>query len=212
MRRLWMLSLVVGTLALLAVPVASAQEATPAADVPSDRTAFLAAPAECVIGVRLPADVNALATPLAGGAAAASPVAADDAIPFGAPDGEPADAETAAAVTAIFRQTWACQNGGLWPRFFALLTDDEVRRNFSPEDVTNLLAQPPVELPEEEQTAVYAVLDVEILPDGRAGAYVVVDTVGDPLPVEINYMIALETEAGWRVDGFICFSDTGGLC
>lgn len=66
--------------------------------------------------------------------------------------------------------------------------------------------------PTEEQTAVYAILDVERLADGRVGAYVIVDTPFDPLPVEINYQIAVETDDGWRLDEFICFSGEGRLC
>ncbi len=66
--------------------------------------------------------------------------------------------------------------------------------------------------PAAERTALFAILDLERLPDGRVGAFVVVDTAGDPLPVEINYQIAAETAAGWRLDDFICFSEVGQLC
>jgi hypothetical protein len=57
-----------------------------------------------------------------------------------------------------------------------------------------------------------AILDVEVLAPGQVGAFVIVDTFGDPLPTEVNYYILVETDAGWLIDEFICFDAVGGLC
>lgn len=206
MRRPLLLSLVVAALGLLVAPTASAQDATPTAA--TDRAAFVPAPAECVIGTLLPSVLNALATPAAE-PAPASPVADAAAAPFAAPTGDAADAETGAAVAAVFRQAWACQNAGNLARYFSLLTEDEIRANFTQEEIAAVYAVPALELPEAEQTAVYAVLQVAILEDGRAGAFVVVDTVANPDPVEVNYMIAADTDGKWQIDDVLTFSADG---
>jgi hypothetical protein len=70
----------------------------------------------------------------------------------------------------------------------------------------------PEAVPPAEQTALIAVLDVEVLAPGQVGAFVIVDTFGDPLPTEVNYYILVETDTGWLIDEFICFDAVGGLC
>lgn len=205
MRRPWMVSLVVGILVLVAAPAASAQDAA------SDRAAFVPAPATCVIGTLLPSVLNALATPEAAGAVA-SPVAAAGETPFAALDGEAADAETATAASGVFRQAWACQNAGNLARYFSLLTESEIRERYTQEEIAAVYAVPALELPAEEQTAVYAILDVEVLADGRVGAFVVIDTVSDPSPVEITYMIAADTDGKWQIDDILCFTPDGAAC
>jgi hypothetical protein len=107
----------------------------------------------------------------------------------------------------------------------ALYTDDLVRGLLAPEDLANVTGTSvnalgtvtagtgtPAPVPATEQTTLWAVLDVELLGPGQAGAYVVVDTAGDPLPVEVNYYVLVETDAGWRISDFICFNAAGGLC
>ena len=105
-------------------------------------------------------------------------------------------------------------DAGDLPRFLALMTDAEAVRAVPPEAI--LAAVAPQGTPgtalEAGQTALFAILDIERLADGRVGAFAVVDTPFDPLPVEINYQIAAETPDGWRLDGFICFSEVGQLC
>jgi hypothetical protein len=64
----------------------------------------------------------------------------------------------------------------------------------------------------EEHAAIFAILGIQELADDRVGAYVVVDTPFDPLPVEVNYMIAIETPEGWRLDEFVCFDAMGEYC
>lgn len=198
-----LLSLLLGTMTS-----AVAQQATPPAK--TDRASFVPEPQECTVEPRSATSLANLATPIA-----ATPIVmADPVVPFGAPDGEAVDPGTSAEVTALIRQTWACLNAGDYARFLALMTDPEAARSLPPGLILETAAgeAPPVAGPAETQTAVYAVLDVERLPDGRVGAFVVVDTPFDPLPVETNYQIAVETDEGWRLDQFICFSGEGGLC
>jgi hypothetical protein len=181
---------------LAGVPaVAAAQDATPAP------------PEACVVAPLTPEELEAIA---AGETSSfATPTLTD--VPFGAPDGEPADAETTEAFTAVVRESWACLNAGDWPRFFALLTEDEMRQNFGA-DIVALGGSPVAPYPPDQWTVVHAILDVEVLPDGRVGGFVIVDSPTDPLAVEVNYQIAVETEDGWRLDDFVCFSESGGLC
>lgn len=200
------------TLALLSLIVSggtvplAAQDATPFAS--TDREAFIVPVDECSAEPLTAQEV----TDIVGADTETSPAAAElPEGPFGAPDGDPADPETAAAVTSVIRASWACQNAGDWPRFFAILSEDEIRREFGPNAI-NFARQPVAPYPIDQQTAVYAVLDVEVLSDGRVGAFVIVDTPGDPLPVEINYQIAVETEEGWKLDGFVCFTGAGTVC
>lgn len=206
MRRLWMLSLVVGTLLVVGSSAAAAQDATPVAA--SDRAEYVVPASACVINALLPGNLNALATPEA--EAAATPAAASSDVPFAVPTGEAADAETATAVAAVFRQAWACQNAGNLSRYFSLLTPSEIREHYTPEAVADAMSVPALELPAEEQTALYAILQVTIHDDGRAGAYVIVDTVANPEPVEVVYMIASQTDSGaWKVDDVITFAADG---
>jgi hypothetical protein len=226
---------IIGLLALVAIlhgsGIVVAQEATPTPGRP------VPAPEECTVEPRSPESLLALTTPAAtpetaASAApspeAASPVAEDAGppvleIPFQAPDGEEADAATAVAVTAVIWQEYACGNAMETARQFSLYTD-EVLRMFPSEFLEAVAAGnsidvmgqvvpgPPVPLPPAEQAAVFAVLDIERLDNGRVGAYVIVDTFLDPIPVEVNYIVLRETEAGWQYDEFICFNAEGQYC
>jgi hypothetical protein len=196
-------------LVLSMVPV-RAQEGTPVATPTADRIVPL--PSECTVTPRSSDSLLKLATPEAG-AATATPAA--PAIPFGAFAGTPVDAETAAEYTAFIRLFWACNNTGDITRILPLLTEDEIRQSFLPEDII-FFAQPlegtPVPFTEEELASIFAILGIEDLGNAQVGAYVVVDTPSDPLPVEVNYMIATETPDGWRLDEFVCFDAVGGYC
>ena len=202
---------VVVLLALVAASAlpAAAQEATPAAG--AERAAFVPGPEECTVAPRSPEDLRGLIATPAASTPAVLPT--PPAVPFGAPDGEPADPATVEALTALVRQEWACANADDFPRMLALYTDDLVRRFFPPEALEEFAAGgTPEAVPAVERTALFAVLDVELLGEGQAGAFVVVDTAGDPLPVEVNYYRFAETADGWLMDDFVCFDEAGGLC
>ena len=211
-RTLLLAAVLASTLVLPAV--ASAQnDATPAAETPV--AGEVLDPALCTVEPRLAEELLALATPAASPATPAATPAAPE-IPFGAFAGTPADAETAAAYTAFVRQFWACNGHPEFSRVLALVTDEEVRQAFAPEDLVAIAAHPAHSTPEADAghapTTLFAVLGIEVLPDGRVGAYSVVDTPFDPLVVEVNYLIAVETADGWRLDEFVCFNEVGGYC
>ena len=190
---------------------ASAQEATPTA---SDAGRDVPSPAECIVTPRTPESLASIqATPIAG---IPFEERTPPAVPFGAPDGTPAGPEDAAAITAAVRLEWACLNANDFPRTFALYTDDLLRRLLPPEELTNLMAPlpegTPAAAPAAEQTALFAVLDIEILSEDRAGAFVVVDTFGDPLPVEVNYYVLERQDGAWLMDDFLCYDEDGAFC
>ena len=204
-RTLLLAAVLVSTLVL--PTAASAQnDATPAAGTPV--AGEVLDPALCTVEPRPAEELLALAAPAASPATpAASPAAPE--IPFGAFAGTPADAETAAAYTAFVRQFWACNGHPEFSRVLALVTDEEVRQAFAPDDLV-AIAQPTEGTPEpgadSDPTTLFAVLGIEVLPDGR------VDTPFDPLVVEVNYLIAAETADGWRLDEFVCFNEVGSYC
>jgi hypothetical protein len=99
----------------------------------------------------------------------------------------------------------------------ALFTDDLIRRLFTEEVLRDLAGMPvdagtPEPLPAADQTVLWVILDVEVLAPGRVGAFVLVDTAFDPLAVEVNYYVLVETEAGWLIDEIVCFDAFGGFC
>ena len=219
----------VGVLAVVVMLVggtpAAAQYATPTAarDIPQ--------PAERTIAPRTSESLLALATPSGAEASVmpATPGAAETvpphlAVPFQAPDGEAVDPQTAQAVIAVIRQEWACLNANDSHRILALYSDALISRAFAPEDLLRIaggasldvfgqvVEGTPTAIPPAEQTALIAVLDIERLDDGRVGAYVIVDTFGDPLPTEVNYYFLTETAGGWLIDDFLCFDADGQYC
>ena len=186
----------------------AAQDATPAAGAGEALD-----PAECRVEPR-PADeliavwyeeneagTPVLATPAADTAPASVPV----------PLGEPADAETAAAATAVVREVLACFNAGDFGRALALFSDDLVRSfgpspEETPEDVRAFLAPAPEPLPAGSRIRLLAVTDVAVMADGRVGAFVVTDdpTVPPEGP-ETALVLVVEEDGRWLVDAVVEF-------
>lgn len=125
---------------------------------------------ECRIAPRtIESIAAALATPVAVPSTMATPAGEVTA-------GQPADAETVAAVTALVREATACGNAGDYRRVFALYTDNGLRvfaadRGMAVEQLAGFLAATPVPLPEESWQAA-RVRDVHIQPDGSVTAFV----------------------------------------
>lgn len=148
-----------------------AQEATPVASP--------AAGVACTVEPRPTDELLALWFGPEGTPLAAPPVASPVAGEVALPEGEAADAETVAAVTATLQELNACFEANQFARAFALMTDNVVRQ-FGPtsgeplEQVRALLeaqeAQP-VATPEPDggQTVVPPLRDVRVLDDGRVG-------------------------------------------
>jgi hypothetical protein len=81
------------------------------------------------------------------------------------PEGQPADAATAEAIRATFRQMTACFNAGNDLAAYALWTDDALRQIQVEPPATDAVQA----VPAEKQTAV-RVTEVRLLPDGRVVA------------------------------------------
>jgi hypothetical protein len=85
--------------------------------------------------------------------------------------GQPADADTVAAVMTLAREATACGNLGDYRRVFALYTDNGLRvfaadRGMAAEQIAGFLAATPVALPTEAWQGV-RIRDVRVLADGR---------------------------------------------
>ena len=106
------------------------------------------------------------------------------------PDGEAADPATVDAITSTLREWVACLQESQYPRAFALMTDDLVRRSGptfgdpAEDTAENVrarleaqLAGTPGPLPAELRTPAPPLRDARVLPDGRVGA--VWETGGD---------------------------------
>ena len=121
------------------------------------------------------------------------------------PSGTPADAATAAAITATARELIACNNAGDFPRVFAFYTDALIRGVFAgnpalTERLAADLAKPAAPLPAAERTELLAVRGVRVLADGRVGA-VVEDR--DPRQTVVFFAILVQVGDRWLIDGQI---------
>ena len=208
MPRLVAFALVLCSLAFAGPGRAAAQDATPA----SGRGEVLD-PAECQVEPRSADELIAvwyeqneagtpiLATPAADTALESVPV----------PLGEPADAETVAAVTAAVREVLACFNAGDFGRALALFSDELIRSSGpepgdTPEDVRGFLAAAAEPAPEADRIRLLAVTDVAVMADGRAAAFVVTeDPTIPPEGAETVLLLFAEGEDGWLVDAVVEF-------
>jgi ketosteroid isomerase-like protein len=199
-------------LATVGTATGSAQEATPAAlpAVPD--------PSECRVEPRSLAEiVQTAATPTGGpgpGSGTATPVTVRelDGDDFVAPEGEPADAETAAAVTATLREFFACFNAGDLPRLFGLYSDDFIRRDFAgaSEEELAFLAEAPAAAPMDQRVTLVAVRDVQVLDDGRVGAFVdLIDPTSNQPAGETDFFYLMEEDDRYKIDGFAVVSAAG---
>ncbi len=154
-------------------------------------------------------DANAPdATPVA---AQASPVMEQEAAnEITIPIGEPADAETVAAVTETLYQVMACFAAGDILRSYGLFTDD-LAQLFGPEPGTSRADAEAFlagggEDGGEEQSEVVSVANVMVLEDGRVGAFVVDRyETGDAL----TYVVFEDVGGRWLADEVIEFPNAG---
>jgi hypothetical protein len=184
--RLILAGALAATASWLAAGPAAAQEPTPAARPP----------AACRVAPRPSEELAAIV-------AAASPVAefrsvdaADD-----LPQGEPADAETAAAISDAAREYAGCLNAADYPRLLALMTERSVR-NFVQQwgGLADFLARTGTPSADAGGTQVIervVVSWVRVLPDGRVGA--VVEWQGEDVG-EANFEIFVWDDGRWRLD------------
>lgn len=188
-------------LAMVTASTAGAQEATP------DAIPIAPDPAECQVAPRtVDVLVVLVATPAAGAATplAGSATAADL-------TGEPADAETVAAVTATVREIVACGNAGESFAVLALYTDGLVRRLVPPdaEALANAAAIPATPRATLNRLAMAAVRDVQMLPDSRVSAIVEVGAIAALDTVTPDRLIFALENGRYRVDEVIAGGAAG---
>jgi hypothetical protein len=126
--------------------------------------------------------------------------------PADLPQGEAADPETVAAVTAVAREFAGCLNAADFPRWLALMTDRALPEVVEPDGATALFEATgtpvPIEISESE-IATVRVSDVRVLPDGRVGAVViwrVRQYAGEKPSPEANFHIFQRVDDHWLLD------------
>jgi hypothetical protein len=180
---------------------AAAQDATPAGDSPDAD--------ECTFEARSIEDMQALyGTPAPEGAGEATSAVEATPADFTLPEGEPADEQTVAEVTAVVRGLAACYNAGDYLAGFGGVTDEflisQVGLSLFDEDFVDAMEAEPVPLGEEQQTVVLGVREVTVLEDGRVA--VLFDYSG-PSPqlegingVETDLFIFENVDGEWLLD------------
>lgn len=179
-----------------AVPGASAQKATPAADLGTVR------PEECTVEPRSEEDLRALFREVA-----ATPIPASlDArqAPAVAPDGAPADEQIVAEINAVWRSYLACLSSGDQARMFALYSDAMVRRQLmvdiafgvTEEALFDYLAATPVPLPPDQPISFepFGAAATRMLGDGR------VAVVGPGDAGRGDVLVFVREDGRWLID------------
>ena len=180
-----------------------AQDRTPAAS-PADAGTVACTveprPVEELVGFYFAEQGTPAATPLP-----AVPVASEADLP----QGEPADAATAAALAATVAEIFVCFDDNQYARAFALMTNEMVRQ-FGPdpanseedtaEEVRALLegqlAGTPGPVPAAERQPAPVLRDAQVLPDGRAGAVVEEED-------ETVFLLFEQEEGRWLLAGIL---------
>ena len=172
-----------------------AQEATPEAAV-AMRLPLTPDPATCMAEALPIEEMQAIYDEVHAGGTDAAATAEE----FVEPEGEAADAATAAAVTEVVVEVIRCNaNGGNGLADAYYLTDQHLRENLAemtPEDFAAYTAQTP--LPAEDWLMVYKVDNVRMLPDGRVAANpeIVVPGVGHFR----DTLIFAQVDGRWLID------------
>ena len=172
--------------------VASAQEATPASGL------AVADPDLCQVEPRSIEDLASfIATPPPDYATPA---------PIDPPQGEPADAQTVAAVSATVTELYSCFTANDYLRAFSLFTDKAVARGFMEDAYTqetlDAFSTPTEPLPRDEWVSP-TVEDITVRDDGRVGAIVVehdTDATNDDFQI---YLIFAEQDGRYLIDEFL---------
>ena len=118
------------------------------------------------------------------------------------PIGEPADPATAAAITAVLREMAACLTAGDMLRFYALHSDDWLRRSLGVVEGMAILTTSIPPLDDGHQARYVGPWHVRILADGRALAAVLL-VVGDDLrpdPNRTRVLLFTHRDGRWLVD------------
>jgi hypothetical protein len=118
------------------------------------------------------------------------------------PAGDNTDPATAAAITAVLREMAACLTDGDMLRFYALHSDDWLRRSLGIVDGMAILTTSIPPLDDGNRARYLGPWHVQILPDGRVLAAVLL-VVGDeprPDPNRTRVLIFSHRDGNWLVD------------
>jgi hypothetical protein len=118
------------------------------------------------------------------------------------PAGNDADAATVMAVTAVLREMAACLSAGEMLRFYALHSDDWLRRSLGIVDGMAILTTSIPPLDDGQRARYLGPWHVQVLPDGRVLAAVLL-VVGDdprPDPKRTRVLIFTQRDGHWLVD------------
>jgi hypothetical protein len=180
-RVLWLIGLLL--LADSGIPRAAARQSTPAASP---------ATATCDVAPRSTAEILTLA-----GAESSE----SEPIP-GLPSGEPADPGMTAAITAALGEMAACLTAGDMLRFYALHSDDWLRRSLGMVEGMALLTTSIPPLDDGHQAGYLGPWHVQILADSRvlAAALLVVGDELRPDPNRTRVLLFAHRDGRWLVD------------
>lgn len=185
-------------LSILAVTVAGATQV-------QARESSPAAAGACTV------EPYALTDVLANAAASPVSVGADDGITE-RPSGDAADEETVAAVTATVDQFFACVNEGYLYRYVFLFTPEYLTSFLAGSLSTETNAQladeiinepAPMPLPEDQQTVLVGIEDIQVLEDGRVVATVVGDDLTSETAATPVFFIFEEVDGVYLIDEVI---------
>jgi hypothetical protein len=121
------------------------------------------------------------------------------------PQGVPADPGTVAEIKGVVHEWAACANTGDALRLFALYTDDALRAlgPLPAGTVTEFATPDPIR--QTDRAFVISVSDIEVFPDGRVGAVVVVGNLSnaDAVPGKPAYLVFERQGDRWLIDAVI---------
>ena len=118
------------------------------------------------------------------------------------PAGDPADPATTAAITAVLREMAACLTAGDMLRFYALHSDDWLRRALGVVEGMAILTTSIPPLDDGHQARYLGPWHVQILTDGRvlAAALLVVGDDLRPDPDRTRVLLFVHRDGRWLVD------------
>ena len=126
----------------------------------------------------------------------------EDGAALSLPEGAPAEPETAAAIAATLEEMAACLTAGQMLRFYALHSDEWLRRFAAQVEGITTLTTSTVPLDDGERAVYLGPWRVQMLPDGRVTAATLL-RVGDELrpdPGRVRVLVFVERDGRWLVD------------
>lgn len=169
-------------------------------------------PDECTLEPRTIEEMQALhGTPAPEGEGERVSIVQATPVDFAPPEGEPADEQTVAEITAAIRNITACHNAGDYLAGMGGLTDDfiihQVGQSLFDEDFVAAMTSEPVPLAEEDQTVILDVRSVTVLDDGSVAALF---DYTSPTPheegingVETDLFVFVNVDGSWLLNAVV---------